>query len=154
MGRVAVEAAAARAGLGRAVMAAAERWASEQGLPAVELHAQQSVIGFYERLGYAGVGEPYEEAGIPHLTMRKELLPGLRPVRDDDSAAADRGAHRRRLGRVPDASSSTSTARSPGCGRRRPRMTGSGELWVVAVSRTGGLLACAGWRPHAGGAPS
>ena len=84
VGRVAVEADRRGQGFGVLVMTAAERWAGDQGLPAVELHSQASVVGFYERLGYTGVGEPYEEAGIPHLTMRKELLPGLRPVTDAD----------------------------------------------------------------------
>jgi predicted GNAT family N-acyltransferase len=29
--------------------------------------------GFYERAGYAAVGEEYEEAGISHITMRRTL---------------------------------------------------------------------------------
>jgi predicted GNAT family N-acyltransferase len=41
---------------------------------AAELHAQVPAIGFYQRLGYATVGEPYDEAGIAHRTMRKQLL--------------------------------------------------------------------------------
>ena len=39
----------------------------------VELHAQVSARGFYERAGYAAVGEEYEEAGIRHVTMRRAL---------------------------------------------------------------------------------
>ena len=35
--------------------------------------AQRSAEGFYRRLGFEGQGEPYEEAGIPHLTMRRAL---------------------------------------------------------------------------------
>ena len=43
------------------------------GFAEVLLHAQQEVIPFYERLGYRGEGEIFEEAGIPHLAMRKPV---------------------------------------------------------------------------------
>jgi predicted GNAT family N-acyltransferase/L-amino acid N-acyltransferase YncA len=146
VGRVAVEANRRGEGLGVTVMAAAERWAGDHGLPAVELHAQQSVIGFYERLGYARVGEPYEEAGIPHQTMRKELLPGLRPVRDDDSAgliALIGGVWAEYPSIVFDIDGEEPWLRAPAAA-----YDGRGELWVVAFPDGGGLMACAGWRPH------
>lgn len=44
-----------RAGIGRALMAAAERWAAERGLREVDLNVwefNQSAIAFYEELGY------------------------------------------------------------------------------------------------------
>jgi len=47
--------------------------AHERGDTEVLLHAQRSAEGFYCRLGFEGQGEPYEEAGIPHLTMRRAL---------------------------------------------------------------------------------
>lgn len=150
VGRVAVEAERRGQGLGGVVMAAAERWASDQGLPAVELHAQQSVTGFYERLGYAGIGEPYEEAGIPHLTMRKELLPGFRPVTDDDSAGlidliGSVWAEYPSI--VFDIDGEEPWLRAPAA-----YYEGRGELWVVAFPDSNALLACAGWRPHPKGA--
>ena len=52
----------------------------------VELHAQVSARGFYERAGYAAVGEEYEEAGIAHVTMRRGCL----------TARASAGGQRRR----------------------------------------------------------
>ena len=150
VGRVAVEAGRRGQGFGAIVMAAAERWAGDQGLPAVELHSQQSVVGFYERLGYDGVGAPYEEAGIPHLTMRKELLPGLRPATDDDSAGlidliGSVWAEYPSI--VLDIDGEEPWLRAPASA-----YSGRGELWVVPAPDTGGLLACAGWRPHPEGA--
>jgi len=150
VGRVAVEADRRGHGFGVLIMQAAERWAGDQGLPAVELHAQQSVTGFYERLGYAGVGEPYEEAGIPHLTMRKQLLPGLRPVSDGDSAGLIEliGAVWAEYPSIVfDIDGEEPWLRAPAAA-----YSGRGELWVLPLPEGGGLLACAGWRPHPEGA--
>jgi predicted GNAT family N-acyltransferase len=150
VGRVAVEADRRGQGLGVRVMAVAERWASDQGLRAVELHAQQSVTGFYERLGYVGIGDVYEEAGIPHLTMRKELLPGLRPATDADSAGLIDligGVWAEYPSIVFDIDGEEPWLRAPATA-----YSGRGELWVVAFPDAGGLLACAGWRPHPEGA--
>ena len=33
------------------------------------LHAQTSVRGFYEKLGFTAYGEEFDEAGIPHIAM-------------------------------------------------------------------------------------
>ncbi len=146
VGRVAVEAERRGGGFGALIMGVAERWASEHGLPAVELHSQQAVVGFYERLGYSGVGDPYEEAGIPHLTMRKQLLPGLRPVTDDDSEgliALIGGVWAEYPTIVFDIDGEEPWLRAPGTSYE-----GHGELWVVPMPDGGGLLACAGWRPY------
>jgi predicted GNAT family N-acyltransferase len=35
------------------------------------LHAQRSAEGFYRRHGFEPEGEPYDEVGIEHITMRK-----------------------------------------------------------------------------------
>jgi predicted GNAT family N-acyltransferase len=150
VGRVAVDPAWRGQGLGAVVMVAAERWASQQGLPSVELHAQQPVIGFYQRLGYAGVGEPYVEAGIPHLTMCKELLPGIRPVRDEDSAAIEAligGVWAEYPSIVFDVDGEEPWIRAPGSAYE-----GGGELWVLPAPGGPGLRASVGWRPYAGGA--
>jgi predicted GNAT family N-acyltransferase len=55
------------------VLAELHREARLRGLRAVELHAQVSACGFYERAGYTAVGEEYVEAGIAHVTMRRSL---------------------------------------------------------------------------------
>ena len=60
-------------GAGRALMDGLEAEARARGLAAVILSAQEPVVEFYLRLGYAVEGERYMEAGIPHLRMRKPL---------------------------------------------------------------------------------
>jgi predicted GNAT family N-acyltransferase len=45
----------------------------QSGLREVILHAQSSVVGFYERAGFSVASEPFEEAGIEHRLMRKAL---------------------------------------------------------------------------------
>jgi predicted GNAT family N-acyltransferase len=60
-------------GHGAAVLEELHRQAVRRGVTAIELHAQVSARGFYERAGYTAVGEEYEEAGIPHVTMRRPL---------------------------------------------------------------------------------
>lgn len=73
VGRMAVGEPVRGAGIGAAVLAALEERARAGGFRAVELHAQLHARGFYERAGYAAFGEPYDEAGILHVSMRKEF---------------------------------------------------------------------------------
>jgi len=73
VGRMAADAAVRGRGHGSAVLAVLEAEAAARGQQAVELHAQVSARGFYDRAGYAAVGEEYEEAGIAHVTMLKDL---------------------------------------------------------------------------------
>lgn len=73
VGRVAVLGEHRGTGLGDAVMDAIEARAAERGLRAIELHAQTYVRGFYERRGYHAFGEEYWEAGIRHISMRRDL---------------------------------------------------------------------------------
>lgn len=73
IGRVAVRKDARGTGLGTRMMAAAERYAVEQGLRAVVLDAQVSVTAFYHRLGYEESGDVFDDAGIPHIRMSKRL---------------------------------------------------------------------------------
>jgi predicted GNAT family N-acyltransferase len=37
------------------------------------LNAQTHALPFYERHGFVAVGEPFDEAGIPHLAMERLL---------------------------------------------------------------------------------
>ena len=62
--------------------------ARERGYPALELHAQTHAIGLYERFGFAAFGPEYDEAGIPHRSMRLELAAGTDDgaLRETDSA--------------------------------------------------------------------
>jgi len=73
IGRMAADPVVRGRGHGAAVLVELHRQAVLRGLRQVELHAQVSARGFYERAGYTAVGEEYEEAGIAHVTMRRRL---------------------------------------------------------------------------------
>ncbi|WP_336037951.1 GNAT family N-acetyltransferase [Halobacterium yunchengense] len=59
-------------GWGDALMDAVEAAARER-YDELYLHAQLPAAGFYDRRGYEREGEAFEEAGIPHVAMRKRL---------------------------------------------------------------------------------
>jgi predicted GNAT family N-acyltransferase len=71
--RVAVRSAYRGEGLGRRLMERLEADARDRGCSTVELHAQTAVQAFYETLGYDTVSDEFEEAGIPHVEMEKQL---------------------------------------------------------------------------------
>ena len=73
IGRVAVRAAARGTGIGGRLMDRAATIARARGFAEIVLHAQVTVAGFYRRLGYVEEGELFEEAGIPHVAMRKRI---------------------------------------------------------------------------------
>ena len=73
VGRVAVRAALRGGGIGRRLMERAAAIAMERGFAEIVLHAQVSVAGFYRQLGYVEEGDVFDEAGIPHITMRKSV---------------------------------------------------------------------------------
>jgi predicted GNAT family N-acyltransferase len=73
IGRMASDRSARGRGHGAAVLAELHRQAALRGHRSVELHAQLTARGFYERAGYTPVGEEYLEAGIAHVTMRRDL---------------------------------------------------------------------------------
>ena len=71
--RIAVRSSDRSAGWGKRLMDVCETIGREHGVAACVLHAQQRVVEFYRRQGYAVVSEPFEEAGIPHVKMQLEL---------------------------------------------------------------------------------
>jgi len=71
--RVAVAASGRAAGLGRTIMAALEDQARQLGATRARLAAQETALGFYERLGYAAFGEPFVDAGLDHRWMERAL---------------------------------------------------------------------------------
>ncbi len=73
IGRMAVHRVLRGGGHGAAVLKALEDVARARGDRQVALHAQRSAESFYRRLGYTVVGEPFEEAGIPHIEMHRWL---------------------------------------------------------------------------------
>ena len=60
-------------GIGRELVAFAERFASGRGYLTMKLHAREPVVDFYLGLGYAVTGSPFVEVTIPHREMRKTL---------------------------------------------------------------------------------
>lgn len=56
-------------GIGTALVRAALTKARALGAAEVRLHAQRHAEGWYARLGFSAVGEPFEEAGMPHIEM-------------------------------------------------------------------------------------
>ncbi|MEZ2293469.1 YbgC/FadM family acyl-CoA thioesterase [Variovorax sp. RCC_210] len=73
IGRMAVHRNLRSGGHGAAVVRVLEEAAQARGDREVALNAQRSAERFYARLGYAVHGESFEEAGIPHIEMRRAL---------------------------------------------------------------------------------
>lgn len=60
-------------GLGRSLLAAAEKAASQMGAEEIYLESQKQAEGFYRKAGYETVSGEFLEAGIPHVQMRKQI---------------------------------------------------------------------------------
>ena len=73
VGRVAVLSSVRKYGFGRRIMAALEQQARQSKRRKGWFHAQISAIGFYQKLGYQVVGKEFEEAGIIHRKMEKNM---------------------------------------------------------------------------------
>ena len=73
IGRMAVHQVLRGGGIGAAVLRTLAGVAERRGDRAIHLHAQRSAARFYDRLGFRPAGEPFEEAGIPHLPMQAAL---------------------------------------------------------------------------------
>jgi predicted GNAT family N-acyltransferase len=74
IGRVAVRSALRRTGIGSRLMWRAATIISGRGFSEIVLHAQVSVQQFYQMLGYVEEGDLFDEAGIPHIAMRKRIV--------------------------------------------------------------------------------
>lgn len=59
--------------IGQQLVRALEAELARRGFRTVTLHARESAVGFYARLGYAVFGEPFTEVGVPHRHMRRAL---------------------------------------------------------------------------------
>lgn len=62
-----------RGSVGRALMLEAMARAKEAGQTLAMLDAQVQVIPFYERLGFIAEGLVFDDAGIPHRRMTRQL---------------------------------------------------------------------------------
>ncbi|GAB1259122.1 GNAT family N-acetyltransferase [Aurantivibrio plasticivorans] len=72
VGRVAVLENLRRLGIGHALMRFVIQYAEEHAYPALFLHSQITAQDFYESLGFVAYGNVYEEAGIEHISMKRE----------------------------------------------------------------------------------
>jgi predicted GNAT family N-acyltransferase len=81
VGRVAVDRAWRGRGIASGLLERAMDYA--QGLRAEELRlaAQVAAVDLYRKAGYRPVGRPFEEAGIEHVWMVREVVPPRRPHR-------------------------------------------------------------------------
>ena len=73
MRQVAVAPDVQRRGVGRLLAAECEAEARRRGAALMTLHARQTALAFYERLGYAAEGALFLEVGLPHRKMTKAL---------------------------------------------------------------------------------
>lgn len=73
IGRMAVLKSHRSQGIGKALLARVIRHAKMQNRRQVWLHSQLHAMGFYESFGFAASGPEFQDAGIPHRTMRLVL---------------------------------------------------------------------------------
>ncbi len=73
IGRMAVLQAYRKGGVGSKLLTALEAEARRRGLKGILLHAQLSSMEFYQAHDYQPHGGVFEEAGMPHLEMKKRL---------------------------------------------------------------------------------
>jgi len=73
VGRMAVLQNERKGGVGRKLLLALEDEARRRKMAGIMLHAQLSAMEFYKKHGYVPHGAVFEEAGMPHLEMKKRL---------------------------------------------------------------------------------
>lgn len=59
--------------IGRRIMEKAIEILAKNNIQEVFIHAQEYIKGLHQQLGFEQEGERFEEAGIPHVKMRKKL---------------------------------------------------------------------------------
>ena len=60
-------------GIGRLMVVESEAEAARRGFSRIMLHARDSAVPFYEKLGYEPVGGEFMEVGVRHQEMQKRL---------------------------------------------------------------------------------
>jgi len=73
IGRMAVLASHRKGGTGSQLLERLESEARRRGMNGIVLHAQVHAHPFYAKHGYQSFGPQFEEAGMPHVQMRKTL---------------------------------------------------------------------------------
>lgn len=73
MRQVAVEPGLQSQGVGSLLVRHSETVARLKGFRKIELHARDTAVPFYKKLGYTVQGNVFKEVGIDHLYMEKEI---------------------------------------------------------------------------------
>jgi predicted GNAT family N-acyltransferase len=60
-------------GIGASMLNFAETLSRDKGYKKLIMHARETAVGFYEKLGYKVVGNKFTEVTIPHFVMEKRL---------------------------------------------------------------------------------
>ena len=71
--RLAVLSTARGQGVGKKIMEKALDIVAKNNIQEVVIHAQEYIKGLHQQVGFQQEGEKFEEAGIPHVKMRKKL---------------------------------------------------------------------------------
>ncbi|MDZ4707882.1 MAG: GNAT family N-acetyltransferase [Saprospiraceae bacterium] len=74
MRQVAVLPGKQKSGAGSALVKFSETWSARAGYSEMIMHARETAVSFYEKLGYKKSGKRFEEVSIPHWFMKKELI--------------------------------------------------------------------------------
>lgn len=59
--------------IGSEMMTFCEKLASDKNFKVMYCHARDTAVNFYIKNGYTGMGDYFDEDGIPHLKMSKKL---------------------------------------------------------------------------------
>ena len=62
-----------RKGYGEYLELQAEKWAKNKGFELMFCHARENALSFYQKLNYLQKGEPFEEVGLVHYYLEKQL---------------------------------------------------------------------------------
>lgn len=73
LGRLAVEQVFRGLGISTLLIGEAEAYVKEQGGHLLGLSAQCRAQGLYEHLGYVAQGDVYDDEGVPHIWMEKNI---------------------------------------------------------------------------------
>ena len=73
MRQVAVDQAHQSRKLGTGLVEFAEKFIRDEGFTGIELNARKTAVTFYKKMNYEICGNEFEEVGIPHYKMMKNL---------------------------------------------------------------------------------
>lgn len=73
MQRVAVQQELRNQGIGRELLFFCEEFAAQSKVNRIYCHARDTAVQFYRNNGYVELGAYFDEDGIPHLYMQKQL---------------------------------------------------------------------------------